>query len=861
MLAAAARQGVIRHMPVLSLESLCQSIAAYSSTAFRGEPAVALLPGLAGGRNCLSNHTCDTVKNATWHDRHGVDMRMIWKRKAAAILFVSEILAWGAFSARQASRSLAPAMILLAGVIAVSTVVCWTPRWTSSRASAFSPWKLALALTPSWLLFIDFIPSKILLRDISPLLFILSVTGSFYLLAVSGRPSLPKPLFRWDHSGPPAKAPPKRRNVRLVFFISLAVYTAMLFSGFVPALPFSGDEPHYLLMARSIVRDGDLNLHEDYGQQHYREFYPGSLDAHAYPGKKGPGRLYSKHMPALPLLLAPAYWCGEKLEASFPSLKAGAHPDRNIKILMARETMAVLAALLATSFFVLVWEVWGSRSVAICSWIFFAFSLPLAVYARLLYPEIPAALILLMVLSRPVSGKAASSRSLAWTGLGISLLPWFGIKYVILAAAAFLVVLADAWASQPRRKSEILHLLAPALVSGALFSAYLMHSYGSISPFVVYHGLSQVPVTPVIHGLRFQPVTFFSTGLAYFLDQRIGLFVYSPLAILFVPGVILWFRKRKSGRAALCFVAAVSWAFFALINLRQGHQPPGRELLPVLPILALFATGAFAWGKSRAAIVLARVLAVFAGLVTFLGIRQPWLLFHTGLSSETWNMDTQANLLAHFSNAGFDFTRWLPNLIFLPDFSPIALVLCLAALAAASIAVVKTKPVADRHSPLGGLAGHLAGVFILSLFLVTYRAVDVRLDSQQSMLVRGATVFFQDNNVFGGKEDGFWTKGNSRTAVVYSTSTPLNRLHLHLSSPVPLDVSLQVGRRRFLAHSSFAGRFQAVLEIPASEGRRWKRNCLYRIAFRVAGGFIPATQGLGSTDWRYLGVFVRLSAE
>jgi hypothetical protein len=786
------------------------------------------------------------------------------KRRATMALFASEIIAWVAFSARQANRSAAPALVLLAGMAAGWFLVCLAPRWTGhASTTVFSPGKLALALTPSWLLFLDFLPARVLLRDISSHLFILSVAGSLYLMAVIGWQSLRnKPTPAWFPGHLPETSPrPQRRTVCLVFFSAFAVYTLLLFGGLVPAMPFSGDEPHYLLMARSIVRDGDLDMYEDYRQKRYLEFYPGELEAHAYPGNKGTTRLYSKHMPALPLLLAPAYWCGERLEAAFPTLKARADPGKNLKILLAREMMALLAALLAAVFFILVWEFSGSPPVALYSWFFFAFNLPVVAYAQLLYPEIPAALILLLILFRVVTGRIGSRSSPAWTGLGIAVLPWFGIKYIVLAAAALLVVLAGTWKTSLMRKADTIRLFTPLLISGAFFTAYLLNAYGTISPFAVYHGDLQTHVTPIIHGIRFRPVTFFSTGLAYFLDQRIGLFVYSPLTMLSVPGLILWFRKSKKKGAALLLVAAVAWAFFALINFRQGYHPPGRQLLPVLPILALFAAGAFAWSESRGAVIIFRVLAVLGLFVAQLGLRQPRLLFHAGLSSETWNVDTHANLLSLFSNAGFDFTRWLPNLIYLPEFSWVVLGLWLAVLAAIGLAVLRKKTAADRERPVGKLAGHLSVVVAMSLFLVMYRTVDIRLDARRSLAIRGATAFFQDDNIFGGEEGGFWTKGDGRTAVVLRAPGRLDRLHMELSSPVPLDVSLQIDSRRIRPHSLVPGRFKAVLDISPGLGRRWKNGQLYRIVLQVTGGFVPAAEAPGSTDRRYLGLFLRLAAE
>ncbi|HEV3343771.1 MAG TPA: hypothetical protein VG125_25585 [Pirellulales bacterium] len=91
---------------------------------------------------------------------------------------------------------------------------------------------------------------------------------------------------------------------------------------------FSGDEPHYLLMLNSLIRDGDLDLRNNYtavwqgSQQAGRSFAGRPLDHHTkwYEGNRliawgqgasstqPPAREYSWHPPGLPLLLAPLLW-------------------------------------------------------------------------------------------------------------------------------------------------------------------------------------------------------------------------------------------------------------------------------------------------------------------------------------------------------------------------------------------------------------------------------------------------------------------------------------------------------------------------------------------------------------------------
>ena len=41
---------------------------------------------------------------------------------------------------------------------------------------------------------------------------------------------------------------------------------------------YAGHEPHHLLAAESIVRDGDLDVRDEYSQRAYGDFYPYELE-------------------------------------------------------------------------------------------------------------------------------------------------------------------------------------------------------------------------------------------------------------------------------------------------------------------------------------------------------------------------------------------------------------------------------------------------------------------------------------------------------------------------------------------------------------------------------------------------------
>src|SRR6266850_2247616 len=80
----------------------------------------------------------------------------------------------------------------------------------------------------------------------------------------------------------------------------------------------SGDEPHYLLVSRSLVADRDLDLANNYASNDGRLVGHDGLVAgpHARPARDG--RLLSTHDIGLPILLAPVYTIAAGI-ASLPS--------------------------------------------------------------------------------------------------------------------------------------------------------------------------------------------------------------------------------------------------------------------------------------------------------------------------------------------------------------------------------------------------------------------------------------------------------------------------------------------------------------------------------------------------------------
>jgi hypothetical protein len=320
-----------------------------------------------------------------------------------------------------------------------------------------------------------------------------------------------------------------------------------------------GDEPHYLMVADSLLRDGDVSLEDDYAQGRYRAFHPRPLQPHYRVRGKG-GEIYSLHAVGLSLLILPAWALGGYAAVSL--------------------FMAALATLVAREARALVEDWTGDSSVADGVGWLVALSPPLIHYAGLVFTEVPAALILAWTVRRAGTLGRASLAALVGWGAALGFLPWLNVRYAVFAAVVFsygLYAWARSGAANGRPTARrIVALLAPLVVSAAVLGLYHWTLYGFFDPRLVYGRRPEFAAATLAEGLP---------GLL--LDQEFGLLVYAPFLALAAPGLIRLARVRPGPAvvaAALTLsvlLVAGSWHMW-----RGGFNPPARFLVPVVPVLA-----------------------------------------------------------------------------------------------------------------------------------------------------------------------------------------------------------------------------------------------------------------------------------
>jgi hypothetical protein len=370
------------------------------------------------------------------------------------------------------------------------------------------------------------------------------------------------------------------RRALLVWLVLFGAYAATVGMRAFDHSAYAGDEPRYLLTARSLARDGDVNLFDDYRANAYRGFYMHKLSSAGAPDRAH-RTLYEPGGLGFPLLLTPAYLVG------------GAH---GVEFFLA--ALAALAVALAYLLTLRVvpdpWALGATLAVGI--------SPPLLAYSTTVYPELAAgallagaALLGLSAAERPTRARVFGCFAL------LALVPWMSVRLAAAGLPIALYVIA-----RLRRQRHGLMALMGAEVAGfsaALFVGVNEGFYGGLTP---YSGLPAGVTATGAHSVH--DYAHRASRLAgLFLDRDVGLLRWSPVLLLaFVGAWLLWRGHRErlahavpgyrtvAAGAGICAAAIgiqlVVAAFLAPVV--DGPWFPGRQMVAVLPL----AIPLVAWG-------------------------------------------------------------------------------------------------------------------------------------------------------------------------------------------------------------------------------------------------------------------------
>lgn len=396
--------------------------------------------------------------------------------------------------------------------------------------------------------------------------------------------------------------------------LTLFLLTLLLYLQALPYLlhtwAITGDEPHYLLAAHSLVYDHDLDLGNNYAQRDYAAFYPDAfLDPHVKVQPNGAQLL--SHDIGLPLLIAPAYALGER---------AG-----------VMQFFAALGALLSVQMFLLGWEVTGRVWAGLLGWGAMAFSAPLALYVFQIYPEMVGSLLVLwamrQILHTPSWRNASVTLSpfhLVILAFALSALPWLSGRYTPLL---ILLLALTVWKHWPNRKVW-LTVGGVGLTSLVIYLITNNHFYGGPTPSATVVGNA---VSAGFGNIGGQQIP---RGLAgWWLDQQRGLLVYGPILIVAFMGLPHLWRLRGFDGVLLFAPVVVAWLLASVWGgFYIAWEISARFLMVGVPLLVAGIAAALAGVRGRARIwlfyPLTAALLTLSILNTVIVILKPFVAYH-----------------------------------------------------------------------------------------------------------------------------------------------------------------------------------------------------------------------------------------
>ncbi len=415
------------------------------------------------------------------------------------------------------------------------------------------------------------------------------------------------------------------------------------------------DETQYLLTAISVAEDGDLDIADELADRRWSAF--ADVEPPAQTAVRPDGSQLSPHDPLLPLLLAGPValggWVGAKLAlAAFAAVLAA------LTLWVAVRRFAVPLPVAAVGV-----GVAGA-------------SAPLAVYGQQVYPELPAAVLVL-------AGVAALTGPVDRRGLGLLLTvvlvtPWLSVKYVpVLAVLA--VLGAVRWWRAGRRR-EVAAAGAVATAAGVVYLAVHRVVWGGWTVYASGDFFAERGEFAVV-GDAVDPSGRAVRLVALLVDRDYGLVAWQPAFLLVVPAVVALLVRRPPHVAALLLPVATGWGIATFVAATMhGFWWPGRHLLVVVPLLVLVV---LVW--------LGRCGPVVRGVAALLGATG--VAVYAGLLVDGWTGGFTWVL-------GFDAVRG-PDRLLLPDyradFTALHLVWCAVfVLVSALVAARSRQRVRDR---------------------------------------------------------------------------------------------------------------------------------------------------------------------
>lgn len=557
------------------------------------------------------------------------------------------------------------------------------------------------------------------------------------------------------------------------------------------------------------------------------------------------GGIYYINAPGPGLLLIPAVLVDRALNRAFGW-------NRQLAVILFWQ---FLSALLVLEMFLCGAAVAG-RAPALVSAFTAALIVPLLFYSFQIYPELPAALLLLFAFRRLVIDSHPTAAAALAAGVALAALPWLHQKYSVVAfvlglfgVSRFVHRRVGRFALEPGKLALV---LLPLLLSAYSIFLYNHVLTGSLSPAATFNAVDRTSFAP--EGL---PKGFF--GLLF--DRENGLLVFAPfyvLALVGLPG--LADRHARIAKPLLLVVLSYLLVIASFPYWPGAVSTMGRYISSILPLLVL-----------PAALVVKRASedGILAGVAITLGALS--LAVSASFASDlvpSWQPELLWERVLYC-----DPMQYLPNFVSEgilgsgPAHVPKLLVQLLAVSALVYWLRDRVTEIAERshfsRNVAAGAGALLAGLLALGALLERFpgNAAAPGKPSFRETRVLDSGREFSLEGEHGFEGEGVWVRGGGSTRFVLLSREATPSLALSFSNG-PDENVVEVRER---------GSAVGVLDLPPSgphqrtvllrkpyrfDGPRGERF-LYVFDVRSRGSFVPAEVGSGD-DRRRLGTYVRV---
>ena len=469
----------------------------------------------------------------------------------------------------------------------------------------------------------------------------------------------------------PRLAPRVAVSIAAVFYLLTAWRIA-------PQIP-GGDEPHYLVIAQSLLRDGDLKIENNHLRGDYHDFLFAPLKPD-YLRRGSNGEIYSIHAPGLPAIVAPAF---------------GLFGYPGVVVFLALVSAGATGLVWA-----LVWRVTHDVGASWFGWASVALSPPFVFQSFTAYPDGFGAALVIVGIFVAALGREASARFLVLAGVALAALPWLHTRFALTAAAIGLVVVARQL-DAPDRVRRIMTFAAVPAVSAVAWFSFFYAVYGTPNPAVPYNGYTQSAPSNVPRGV---------VGLLF--DQQFGLLPNAPVYLCAIAGFVPLARRHRRLAVELAFVIVpYSLAAAAFYMWWGGFSSPARFISSILLTLSI---PAGVWYATRG--VAGRVIALGALALSVLFTITTAAVDRGAL---LYNVRDGSSLLLRWLVPVVDVTTGLPSFFQTgPSQATLRAIVWLSAIAVTALAAALfgRRHMSTEAIAVGtGVAATMAGMLALSI--------------------------------------------------------------------------------------------------------------------------------------------------